>query len=71
MKTTYKVIENPPYDRGAPSTFWIRKETVRFGIFKSYETIGDYKYDDTYGELGDCPFFSRTAANKRVKLLKQ
>jgi len=71
MKTTYKIIECPPYDKGTPNTFWIIKETVRFGIFKSFETIGDFTMDESYGKLGDVPFFSRKAAKKRIKILKQ
>ncbi|HSE99765.1 MAG TPA: hypothetical protein VLA48_02625 [Nitrososphaeraceae archaeon] len=71
MKATYKIIENPPYDKGAPNTFWIRKETVIFGFIKSYKTIGDYTMDESYGKLGDMPFFSKNAAKKRVKILKQ
>ena len=72
MKITYKIIESPPYDKGAPNTFWIRRETVRFfGLIKSYKTIGDYKMDDTHGELGDCPFFDIKSAKKRIKILNQ
>lgn len=72
MKTSYKIIESPPYDKGAPITFWIEKETVKFfGVVKSYETIGNYKYDDTYGELGDAPFFSKKLAKKRLKMLNK
>lgn len=71
MKISYKIIENPPYDKSAPSTFWIREETVRFGIFKSHKTIGNYTMDESYGKLGQMPFFSKVAAKKRIKILKQ
>lgn len=68
--TTYKIIEAPPYDKGAPNTFWIRKETVKFfGLIKTCETIGDYKIDDEFGELGSMPFFSRKSAKKRLKII--
>lgn len=71
-KVTYKILECPHYDKGAPNTFWIIKKTVSFfGLVQTYRTIGDYKIDDTYGELGDIPFFDKKSAKKRIKLLKQ
>jgi len=69
--TTYKIIESPPYDKDAPNTFWIRKEVKRFGFTVSSRTIGNYKIDDTYGELGEMPFFDRESAEKRLEILKQ
>jgi len=69
MKTTYKIVKSPPYDKDAPNTFWIRKEVKLLGYTLSSKTIGDYKYDDTYSELGDCPFFSKISAKKRIKTL--
>lgn len=71
MKTTYKIIECPPYDKGASNSFWIIKENKLFGFTVSSTTIGDYKFDDSYGELGYCPFFDRKLAKKRLKILKQ
>ena len=71
MKTTYRIIESPPYDKDVPNSFWIKKEIVWFGFIKTNEIIGNYKHDDTYGELGDCPFFDRKSAKKRIKILKQ
>ena len=67
MKTTYKLIESPPYDKGAPITYWIKKETKLFGFTISSKLIGDYRQDDTYGELGDCPFFDKKSANSRLR----
>ena len=69
MKTFYKIITCPPYDKDASNTYWIKKETIRFRFFKSSNIIGDYRFDDTYGELGECPFFNKKAAKKRIKQL--
>ena len=69
--TTYKIIESPPYDKGAPNTFWIRKEVKWFGFTVNSKTLGNYKMDNTYGELGDMPFFNRKEAKERLKILKQ
>jgi hypothetical protein len=71
MKTTYKIIESPPYDKDAPSTFWIKKEVKWFNFTVFSTVFGDYKYDNTYGELGDCPFFDKVSAKKRLKILKK
>jgi len=71
MKVKYTIIETPLYDKEAPKTFWIRKETVRFGFIKSSKIIGDYKIDNTYGELGDMPFFDKKLAKKRIKILNK
>ncbi len=71
MKTSYKIIESPPYDKGAPNTFWIKEETKLLGFTIHSRTIGDYKHDNTYGELGDCPFFSKISAKKRLKILNK
>ena len=68
MKTKYTIIENPPYDKEAPKTFWIKKETVRFGFIKSTKIIGNYKIE---GELGDMPFFNKKSAKKRIKILNK
>lgn len=70
MKTKYKLIENIPYDKRTPTSYWIRVETIRFGFWKSVKHIGDYKIEDTYGELGDMPFFNKSCAKKRIKQLK-
>ena len=71
MKTTYKIIESPPYDKDAPNSFWIKKETVWLGFIKTFKIIGDYEMDNSFGKLGDCPFFDRKSAKKRIKILKQ
>lgn len=71
MKVKYTILENPPYDKEAPKTFWIKKETVRFGFIKSFKIIGDYRINDTYGELGDMPFFDKKSAKKRIKILNK
>ena len=71
MTVKYTIVENAPHDKGASKTFWIRKEVVRFKIFKSTKIIGDYKIDNTYGELGEMPFFNKKSAKKRIKILKQ
>ena len=68
MKVKYTIIENSPYDKEAPKTFWIKKETVRFGFIKSVKIIGDYKIE---GELGDMPFFDKKSAKKRIKILSK
>lgn len=70
MKTTYKLIESPPYDKDAPNSYWIRKEVSILGFTVSSKTIGNYKMDDTYGELGWMPFFDKRSAKKRLKQLK-
>jgi len=33
--------------------------------------MGDYEMDDSFGKLGDIPFFDRKSAKKRIKILKQ
>lgn len=68
MKTKYTIIENPPYDKEAPKTFWIKKETVRFGFIKSTKIIGNYKIE---GELGDMPFFGKKLAKRSIKILNK
>ena len=65
----YKIIECPPYDKDCPNSFWIRKEVSCFGFIYSSRTIGNYKIDDSYGELGEMPFFSKKEAKKRLKIL--
>ena len=69
MKTKYEIIESPPYDKDAPPTFWIKKTKNSF-FFKKETIVGNYKIDDSFGELGYMPFFSKSAANKRLKILK-
>lgn len=71
MKTTYKIIESPPYDKGAPNTFWIKEETKLLGFTIHSRTIGDYKIDDGFGELGCMPFFSENSAKRRLKMLNK
>lgn len=71
MKTTYKIIESPPYDKEAPITFWIKQETKLLGFTVYSRTIGDYKIDDGFGELGYMPFFSEKLAKKRLKMLNK
>tara|TARA_R110000782_G_scaffold130857_2_gene222573 strand:- start:553 stop:753 length:201 start_codon:yes stop_codon:yes gene_type:complete len=66
MKTTYKII-----GKGASTSFWIKKETVFFWFIKCSTIIGDYKIDDTHGELGQMPFFCKKEAKKRLKLLQK
>jgi hypothetical protein len=61
---TFRIKENPPYDKYAPNTYWIIEETKWFGITMSRKAIGDYKYDDTYGELGYMPFFDKNSTKK-------
>lgn len=67
---TYKIIENPPYDKGASSTFWIKKEFKLFGFTFYSRLLGDYKIDDEFGELGYMPFFDRGLAELRLSFLK-
>lgn len=69
--TTYRVVEYPPYDKGAPNTFWIKEEIKWLGFIIKSQTLGDFKMDSTYGELGQMPFFSKKAAKKRLRTLKQ
>lgn len=70
MKTTYRIIEKPPYDEGSLNTFWIKRETKLFGLIINSKMIGNYKIDNTYGELGEMPFFNKKSAKKRLKILK-
>lgn len=69
--TTYKLIESPPYDKGSPNSYWIRKEVKILGMVISSKTIGNYKMDNTYGELGWMPFFDKKSAKKRLKQLEK
>lgn len=71
MKTTYKIIQTPPYDKDTPSTFWIKKEVKWFNFTISSTVFGDYEMDDSYGKLGMMPFFDRDSAEKRIKILKK
>lgn len=72
MKTTYKIMKCPPYDKGAPKTYWIVKKVVKwFGLITTTKIIGDYKIDDTYGELGEMPFFSKKEAKQTLKQMKK
>ncbi len=66
-----KIIESPPYDKGVPSTFWIKKEVRWFNFTVSSSVFGDYNTDESYGKLGMMPFFNRKSAEKRLKLIKQ
>lgn len=71
---TYKLITNVPYDKDAPVSFWIAETTTvyffKFILRRKTRYIGDYTIDDSRGELGDMPFFSRRHAKKRLKLLR-
>lgn len=72
---TYKLITNVPYDKGAPVTYWIEEVTtvyfLRFLLRRKVRYIGDYTIDNSRGELGDMPFFSKALAKGRMKLLKR
>lgn len=70
MGVVYKIIENPPYDKGAPNTFWIKEEFKLFGFSFYSRVLGDYKIDSNFGELGNMPFFDRESAEKRLEILK-
>lgn len=64
---TYKIITASPFDMGASTVYWIEKKTsIFFGWFSKTEILGDYKFDDTFGELGDCPFFSKKIGRAHV-----
>lgn len=62
IKTHYSLLEKSPYDVDTPKTYWIKRETI-FG----FKLIGKYRFDDTYGELGDCPFFDKEEAKLKLK----
>lgn len=64
---TYKIIENPPYDKDVSNTFWVKL----FGFTFYSRLLGDYTMDSTYGYMGDMPFFDRESAEKRLEILKQ
>lgn len=68
---SYKIIKSPPYDKDASSSFWIKKEVKVLGITVSSKLIGDYEIDDTYGKLGQMPFFCKKQAKKRLKILNK
>lgn len=68
---SYKIIENPPYDKDAPNTFWIKREFKLFGFTFYSRLLGDYTMDHCYGHLGDMPFFDRESVEKRLEILKQ
>lgn len=71
MSKTYKIIENPPYDEGAPNSYWIEEtSTTFFGLIKKSKIIGNYYISGEFGYLGDMPFFSKDEAEKRIKQLK-
>lgn len=68
----YRIITNPPFDKGASISYWIQEKTpMFFGFFNRRRIIGDYKIDDTYGELGEMPFFYKRDAEERIKTLEQ
>lgn len=71
MKTTYRIIESPPYDKDAPNTFWIRKEVKLFGFTVSSSVFGDYEMSEEFGKLGQMPFFDKKSAQKRLKTLNK
>lgn len=69
--TTYKIIKNAPYDKDAPTTYWIQKDwTTFFGLIKRRKVFGEYTQDSTYGELGDMPFFTLESVNERLNILQ-
>jgi len=69
--TMYTLIEKPPYDKGCPTSYWIKKEIKIFGFTVSSCTIGAYEIDDDHGYMGQMPFFDRELAEKRLEILKQ
>lgn len=72
MKPTYKLIENAPYDKDAPKTWWILKSySTFFGLILRTKLIGSGEIDNIYGELGEYPFFSKKSAKKYLKQLRR
>jgi len=59
MKTTYRILEGQPIDSNSAKPYWIEEIREDRFLFTKRRVFGDYTMDDTYGKLGDCPFFSR------------
>lgn len=68
LKTKYRIIQ---IDHSESTAYWIEKTTYLFGWRFWVKTIGDYKMDSDFGELGDMPFFLIEDAETRVKILKR
>lgn len=71
---TFKILSAQPIDSSSDSPYWIEVTTTHKFLFWSWtsrEVIGKYRIDDTYGELGDMPFFSREEAQQRINELKE
>lgn len=67
--TTYRLIENKPYDEYAEVNYWIEKKSAYFwGLIKFTSYIGKYKFDSG-GAWVSMPFFDRQLAEKRLKIL--
>jgi len=68
LKREYKIIT---VEHWGTTAYWVEQTKYLFGHKLWVELIGDYELDDSFGELGDCPFFIYTAAEERIKKLKK
>lgn len=53
---TYKIIENAPYDTGAPESWWIVKTWRTWLGFRRTAVIGSGQFDNG-GAMMEMPFF--------------
>ena len=69
--TNYKILKSPPYDKDAPESYWIEKNSKYFfGLITRRKIIGDYEFDNG-GAIAEMPFFSKHEAKKRIQILKK
>ena len=72
--TTFKILTAQPIDSQSGTPLWIEITTTHKFLFWSWtsrEVIGKYTMDDSYGDLGDMPFFNRKEAEHKIKQLKR
>jgi len=66
IKTESTLVHRPATEN-LVELWWVRTKKSIFG-FTFYDRIeGDHKIDDSYGELGDMPFFIKKEAEQRIK----
>lgn len=65
------MITNPPYDKGAPVSYWIQeKRKIFFNLFTITTYTGNYTFDSGGCEV-QMPFFNLETAKERLKELNE
>lgn len=71
---TYKLINVGKYDKDTEDSYWIEQiiQHHLLWIFKwkSRKIYGNYEIDDSYGKLGQMPFFNKDEAIRKLNLYR-